>query len=168
LDVSHDCRNVRLTHAERAITLLPREPMYLLLEPSGGIGLHSQHSLGKSHRRRNLEKKVDMVFHSANRVHKDFLVFADPRNIGPEALFHIARNRLAPLFCAENNVDYVLNVRVRQCVAPPALDILKHLFPGLTPWANFSTRLRRWKRCQGKLRLIAAAGGVIPRSLKRP
>ena len=34
--------------------------------------------------------------------------------------------------------------RGNRCVAPPGLDPVFALYPGLTPWATFSTRLRRW------------------------
>jgi hypothetical protein len=75
---------------------------------------------------------------------KHSLVLANAADVRPYAFLHLLWNDFPPLFGTENDVHYVLEIRVRQGVAPPALRILKHLFPALTRWANFSTRLRRW------------------------
>ena len=51
-----------------------------------------------------------------------FFLFADPSNIMTRIVLSCRwGNELAALFGAENYVDYVLIVRVRQCVAPLAL-----------------------------------------------
>jgi putative transposase len=52
----------------------------------------------------------------------------------------------------------------RPCAAPTVLDFSFYLFPALTRWANFATRLRRW--CSRGLTWpwlpLAASNGLLP------
>jgi len=127
LYVFHNCRNVRFAHAERSVTRLPCELANLIGRPTGRIRFDRLDGFRNRDCRGELQQEMKMVLYAANRVNKYFLSFANPGCVRPETLFHVLRDDLASLFGAEHDVYYVLKIRVRQCVAPPALNILKQL-----------------------------------------
>ena len=87
---------------------------------------------------------MNVVFHAANGMDKDVLVLANAGGVCPKAFLHLRWNDFPPLFCAVNDVHYILKIGMRQGVAPPypsvrktgarrgprsALRILKQLSP---------------------------------------
>jgi hypothetical protein len=69
-----------------------------------------------------------------------------PCHVRPHAWLKFFFDQQAPLFGAEYHVNHVLRVCVRQCVAPPGLDFVNDQHPALTGWANFWSRLRRFRQ----------------------
>src|SRR5205809_3151965 len=115
--------NIRRAHAESTVAFLPDEFLSLFAHPFGGVRLDGEDCLGEGQRGRYLKKKVDVVFHPADGVYEYLCSLADASGIRPEALLHGAGNQSAPLFGAEDHMDCILNVGVRQSVAPPALEL---------------------------------------------
>jgi len=58
---------------------------------------------------------------SADGVNKDVLVLANAGRVRQQAFLHFCWDNFPPFFCAENDVHYILEIGVRQGVAPPAL-----------------------------------------------
>lgn len=143
LDVPDYRWHIRLAHRECAVTLLPGKFSDLVGHPSRRICLDRPDGVGNRDRRRKLQEEMDMIFHPTNLMNKYLLSSAYPSGVRPQTLLHFRGNGFTSFFGAENNMHYVLEICVRQCVAPPALGILNHVLPALTRWANFSTRLRR-------------------------
>ena len=114
LDVSHNRRNQRRAHAERRVPLLPREFAPLLVGPSRRIRFDRENRLGQRQRRRNLNQQVHVIVHPAHRVNDHSVVFADASRVGPQAGLKIFRDELAAILRAENDVDSILSVRMRQ------------------------------------------------------
>src|SRR6266700_2234785 len=76
---------------------------------------------------------MNMIVCAANGKREHVMVFADGGNIRPEPWLNLFCNELLPIFGAENQVNVVLRVAVRQGVAPPALGSLcyaTHRFRG--------------------------------------
>src|SRR5947209_4129268 len=107
--------------------------------PSGGrIGFNRKDHIGQGQRSRYLDQAVNMVLHAANGMNKKFLMFAYACDVRPHAGLEFFRNHSLAFAGAEYNMDYILDVCVRHCAAPPALIIYGDaIFPALTDWANF-------------------------------
>src|SRR6185312_2301967 len=83
---------------------------------------------GESDGWRELDQHVEMVVHAADLVDKNFLLVANAGEIGPRPCLLFFGNQLEAVFCAEYDVQKILNCRVRQwvlssgrtlyCVAP--------------------------------------------------
>jgi hypothetical protein len=68
LNVSNDGWDHGMTHAERAVALLPREMFTLFAGPSRRVRFNRKDRLGERQRRRKLEKKMNVVVRSSDRV----------------------------------------------------------------------------------------------------
>jgi hypothetical protein len=63
-----------------------------------------------------LEEDVAMVFHSSNGMHKDFVFLADRGDVRPQAALYVFGYGLAAIFCAEDQMNVVLSVAMRQWI----------------------------------------------------
>ena len=102
---------------------------------------------------------MDVILHAADLVDVYLLLMADCRKIRPRSRLFFFGNQFESVFCAENNVDGILNERVSQwsylrteystevvnsCVAPE----------GALTFFNPYPRLRRGLTCYRALKAL--------------
>jgi hypothetical protein len=112
LDVFDRCAKKRMTYAKRAIALLPREFVALLICPSGRIRFYGLNSLGQRQARGDLDEKVNVIFDSTDGMDKDSEVLTNPCGVGPEARLKFIGEGFTAVLGAEDNVNQVLGVGV--------------------------------------------------------
>ena len=127
--------------------------------PFGRARLDLKQGVRQGDSGRKLDEHVDVVLHPADLVYEYFLLMADPCEICPRSRLFFFGNQFESVFCAENNVDEILNKRVSQwtylwteystevvnsCVAPE----------GALTFFNPYPRLRRGLTCYRALKAL--------------
>jgi hypothetical protein len=77
-DVFVDRWNIRRTHTEGSMSLLPLKLLTFDMRPPRRIRFNRDNSLRQCQRRRNLNQQMNVVLHSANRVDENLNAFANP------------------------------------------------------------------------------------------
>ena len=78
---------------------------------------------------------MDVVFHPADLVHEDLVLLANPSEVCPRPWLFLFGDELQAVFCAENNVQKILDCCVRQMGLSSGANILRRL-------SNFVSRLK--------------------------
>src|SRR5216683_4575530 len=112
LYVSNDRWHNRRTHAERPITLLPRELVPFFARPSRRIRFDGGNCLGQSHDWWELDQEMSVILHTADGMDENPVLLANARGVGPYLRLKIRGNGFAPILGAEHDMNYVLSVGV--------------------------------------------------------
>jgi len=137
LNVSRDCGDQRCAHAEGRVSFSPRESPALFVCPSREIRFDGEHRLGDRQRRRDLNQKMDVILRPAHGMNMDSVVLANAGGVGPHSRLKIFRDEFAAVLRAEDHVEHVLSVRVRQLSHLRRSTQFYITHPGLPAWANF-------------------------------
>src|SRR5260370_38795946 len=95
LYVSNDRWHNRRTHAERPITLLPRELVPFFVRPSRRIRFDGGNCLGQRHDWRELDEEMSGILHTADGTNENPVLLATTRGVDPYLRVNISEHRFA-------------------------------------------------------------------------
>src|SRR5688500_2466303 len=105
-DVRPDRFDIRLAHAERAITLLPRKlrSSQFLVNPPGGVSFQAAHHVGHGVGGFQSDQKMDVIGDASNVERGSTDATNDATEVCMDARTNIGVDRWKPFFGAENEV----------------------------------------------------------------
>jgi hypothetical protein len=104
-DVRNDGRQIGTTHAECAISALPRKSISAFIHPPRGVGFQFGNSVRGFHIRRDPQEHVDVIVGAADRVMVDAKIVCNPGEVIPHSLR--LSDEWLTVFCAEYDVKIV-------------------------------------------------------------
>lgn len=105
-DIRNRGAHLRPSNRKRAVAFLPLK-IFLgagCTHPVRGRALDLSHGGGYRQRRRQREKKVDVVFGSSDYKRLHAVFSRDAAHVGPQAILNLRRNRFAPLLGREDTM----------------------------------------------------------------
>jgi hypothetical protein len=111
-DVLNDGWDIGTAHAERAITLLPRESVAFPVCPSRRIRFDGENPFGHGQTGRNLDEEMNVVLSAAYGMNEDLDFLANACHLSPEARLKFWGDGLVAIFGAEDDMEHILGVCV--------------------------------------------------------